>query len=65
MPMPERGRAVDEVIADLQAKRASDVPLGGRADLRHGAELWRDDRRLSIFAGPLSPTRTEQPAQGA
>lgn len=26
-----------------------------------GGELWRDDRRLSVFAGPLSAARPAEP----
>lgn len=43
---------------------ASDVEAIERASREtpaFGAELWCADRRVSIFAGPMSPARSERP----
>lgn len=53
-----------EALQSEEWSCASDVEAIARAQAAvpsFGAELWRDDRRVSTFAGPMS-VRTEETA---
>ncbi len=55
--LQREGRPVDEVIGELTEKRANDVRVGRRQDVRHGLRRWTVGARGRRTGGAAVPAR--------